>query len=155
MLSEMKDNMRPSPLVRTTGTNSRDDDVIAHNRVLPANFHYISEQCEVTTYQEYELTQRQISRLEEDKYYYAIKVGVRAFHGTNRYAVHKSQHRMFIKDGSKMVFSCLLRSHNMRCAYLEMMSVQFDVNKFLAIVHDPSPESNKNARTPEYILKST
>jgi hypothetical protein len=122
-----------SPLVRSTGTHSRDDEAkLGENRQLPANFTYVAPHVEVTDYPTYPLSERQLNRVEQHKYYSAIKEGIQTRWGNDRYAVQKSRHRMFIIDGQQRVFSCNIRSHTMRCAYLELLSLNFDVVSFLA-----------------------
>jgi len=113
-----------SPLVRSTGTNSRDVEAkLSDNRQLPANFTYTGHHVESTQYPIYNLNPRQLNRTESFKYFEAIKVGIRGRWGEARYAVQKSRHRMFIVDGQQRVFSCGLGDHSLRCAYLELLSM--------------------------------
>lgn len=122
-----------SPLVQSTGTNSRGDEAkLSENRQLPANFTYAGDHVVETSYPDYNLSTRQINRIEQYKYYEAIKKGVKERHGENRYAIQKSRHKMYIRDGPQKIFSCAINNHSMRCAYLDMLSLDFDVESFIA-----------------------
>lgn len=141
-----------SPLVQSTGTNSRGDEVkLSENRQLPANFTYAGDQVAETTYPDYELSARQINRIEKYKYYDAIKNGVKERYGENRYAVQKSRHKMFIRDGQQRIFSCAINNHSIRCAYLDMLSLDFDVESFIATVASKSADEYLLTISPEHL----
>ena len=143
-----------SPLVRTTGTNSRSDEVIlSRNRLVPANFAYVHGDVATTYFPEYELSERQQERVTQHKYFNAIKNGIKERYGGNRYAVQKSIHRMFIRDGMSAIFSCVFMTHDVRCVYLEMLSVDFDVDRFMQVVGSPvkTAEQYQTMPSPDHL----
>ena len=130
-----------SPLVQSTGTNSRGDEAkLSENRQLPANFTYASDHIVEITYPSSALSTGQLNRIEQHKYFYAIKKGVKDRHGENRYAIQKSRHKMDIFDGFQRVFTCAINNHSMRCAYLDMLSLDFDVETFIATASKSADE---------------
>jgi hypothetical protein len=119
-------------LVRTTGTQTPVRGEV-DNRHLPANFTSQTNHVENTNYPAYDLTVEQVARIDQHKYYNAIKNNITEKYGTYRYAVNKSKHRLFIKDGNTELFACRLADHSIRCAYLELSSVDFNIIDFLQI----------------------
>lgn len=122
-----------SPLVLTTGTQSPVEGGVVDNPHLPANFTANTSHIQVTDYPACELSARQTDKFAQKKYFNEIKRGIQDQYGTNRYVVQKSLHRMFIKDGQREIYSCYLNDHSIRCAYLELFSVDYSIDNFLRI----------------------
>jgi hypothetical protein len=151
VVSEMR-KFNGSPLVRSTGTNSRDDEIaLSSNRHLPANFILSEPTVACTNYELYNLTQRQRERTDSFKYYQAMQSKVRERYGEHRYAIHKSRNHMIIKDGNTLIFKCSIKDHSMRCAYLELLSLDFDVSQFITGEARKPPAYFQTTVSPEHI----
>jgi hypothetical protein len=141
-----------SPLVQSTGTHSRDDEAkLGGARHLPANFTFSGHDVVATEYPSYDLTARQLNRTEQFKYFTALKQGVRDRFGENRYAVTKSRRHMFITDGTRRVFKCSLANHHLRCAYLELLGLDFDISAFLGEIGQKSGDEYHAMKSPDFI----
>jgi hypothetical protein len=140
-----------SPLVQSSGTNSRGDEAkLSENRQLSANFAGSGDHVVETTYPSFALSTRQLNRIEQHKYFEAIKKGVKDRYGENRYAIQKSRHKMYIRDGSQKIFACSINDHSMRCAYLDMLSLDFNVDNFIATA-SKSAEEYFTTISPEHL----
>lgn len=141
----------PSPPIKSSGTQTPVAGVV-DNRHLPANFQQQDNSIIPTSYWSYTLTLRQTSRIDQRKYFNEIKRRIKDRYGHNRYKVIKSRSRelMIIKDGDREIFACSINNHAIRCAYLEIYSVDFNIEAFLSIAGNWS-ERTQAISSPEHL----